>query len=38
MAYDKQLAAPVRALLKGQRALAEKQMFGGESPEPSTIN
>lgn len=29
MAYDERLAARVRALLKGQRALAEKQMFGG---------
>ena len=29
MAYDEQLAGRVRALLKGQRALAEKKMFGG---------
>jgi len=29
MAYDKQLAARVRVLLKGQRALVEKKMFGG---------
>ena len=29
MAYDEQLAARVRALLNGQRALAEKKMFGG---------
>jgi len=29
MAYDEQLAARVRALLKGQRALVEKKMFGG---------
>lgn len=29
MAYDEQLAARVRALLKGQRALTEKKMFGG---------
>ena len=29
MAYDEQLAARVRARLKGQHALAEKKMFGG---------
>lgn len=29
MAYDEQLAARVRVLLKGQRALVEKRMFGG---------
>lgn len=29
MAYDEQLAARVRGLLKGQRALVEKKMFGG---------
>ncbi len=29
MAYDEQLAARVRALLKGQRAPVEKKMFGG---------
>jgi TfoX/Sxy family transcriptional regulator of competence genes len=29
MAYDEQLAARVRVLLKGQRALVEKKMFGG---------
>ena len=29
MTYDEQLAGRVRALLKGQRALAEKKMFGG---------
>ncbi len=29
MAYDEQLAGRVRALLKGQRALVEKKMFGG---------
>ena len=29
MAYDGQLAARVRALLNGQRALVEKKMFGG---------
>jgi TfoX/Sxy family transcriptional regulator of competence genes len=29
MAYDEQLAARVRALLNGQRALVEKKMFGG---------
>jgi hypothetical protein len=29
MSYDEQLAAHVRALLKGQRALVEKNMFGG---------
>jgi TfoX/Sxy family transcriptional regulator of competence genes len=29
MAYDEQLAARVQALLKGQRALVEKKMFGG---------
>lgn len=27
MAYDEQLAARVRVLLKGQRALVEKKMF-----------
>ena len=29
MAYDEQLAARVRVLLKGQRVLVEKKMFGG---------
>ncbi|MEW6248682.1 MAG: TfoX/Sxy family protein [Nitrospirota bacterium] len=29
MAYDEQLAARVRAVLTGQRALGEKKMFGG---------
>jgi TfoX/Sxy family transcriptional regulator of competence genes len=29
MAYDEQLAARVRVLLKGQRALVDKKMFGG---------
>ena len=29
MAYDNHLADRVRALLKGQRALVEKKMFGG---------
>jgi TfoX/Sxy family transcriptional regulator of competence genes len=29
MAYDEQLAARVRILLKGQRTLVEKKMFGG---------
>jgi TfoX/Sxy family transcriptional regulator of competence genes len=29
MTYDKQLAARVRALVKGQRDLVEKNMFGG---------
>lgn len=29
MAYDERLATRVRTLLKGQRALAEKKMFGG---------
>ena len=29
MAYDEQLAARVRARLKGQPALIEKKMFGG---------
>ncbi len=29
MAYDEQLAERVRAILKGQRALVEKEMFGG---------
>ena len=29
MAYDEQLATRVRTVLKGQRALVEKKMFGG---------
>ena len=29
MVYDGQLAARVRVLLNGQRALVEKKMFGG---------
>jgi TfoX/Sxy family transcriptional regulator of competence genes len=29
MAYDEQLATRVRSLLKGQRALVERKMFGG---------
>ncbi len=29
MAYDEQLARRVRTVLKGQRALVEKKMFGG---------
>jgi TfoX/Sxy family transcriptional regulator of competence genes len=29
MAYDERLAERVRTILKGQRALAEKKMFGG---------
>jgi len=29
MAYDEQLATRVRAILKGQQGLVEKQMFGG---------
>lgn len=29
MAYDEQLAARVRVLLKGQRVLVEKKMFDG---------
>jgi TfoX/Sxy family transcriptional regulator of competence genes len=29
MAYEEQLAARVRVFLKGQRAVAEKEMFGG---------
>ena len=29
MAYDEQLAARIRTLLTGQRALVEKKMFGG---------
>lgn len=29
MAYDERLAERARAILKGQRALAEKKMFGG---------
>jgi TfoX/Sxy family transcriptional regulator of competence genes len=29
MAYDERLAARVRTLLKGQRAIVEKKMFGG---------
>ena len=29
MAYDERLAARVRVLLRGQRALVEKKMFGG---------
>lgn len=29
MAYDEQLAERARAILKGQRALVEKKMFGG---------
>lgn len=29
MAYDEQLAARTRILLKGQRGLVEKKMFGG---------
>jgi TfoX/Sxy family transcriptional regulator of competence genes len=29
MAYDEQLAARVRVILKGQRGLVEKKMFGG---------
>ncbi len=29
MPYDEQLASRVHSLLKGQRALVEKQMFGG---------
>ncbi len=29
MAYDEQLAVRVRALLKGQRVIVEKKMFGG---------
>jgi TfoX/Sxy family transcriptional regulator of competence genes len=29
MAYDEELAARIRALLAGERALVEKKMFGG---------
>lgn len=29
MAYDEQLAARIRALLRGQRGVTEKKMFGG---------
>jgi hypothetical protein len=29
MAYDEQLATRVRTLLKGQKAIVEKKMFGG---------
>lgn len=29
MAYDEELAERVRALLKGERAVSEKRMFGG---------
>jgi TfoX/Sxy family transcriptional regulator of competence genes len=29
MAYDEQLAMRVRTLLKGQRVIVEKKMFGG---------
>lgn len=29
MAFDEQLAARIRAALKGRRALVEKKMFGG---------
>ena len=29
MAYDERLASRVRALLRGQRGLVEKKMFGG---------